>query len=50
MNTIRGAMTHQAKQIAECLTHLVHGHSPQDLRDMGYAQAAIDAAIEETGK
>ena len=37
----------QREQIEQCKRALAHGAIPADLRDMGFAEAAIRAAIEE---
>ena len=35
----------QREQIEQCKRALAHGATPADLRDMGFAEAAIRAAI-----
>lgn len=37
-------------QIDQCSRMLTDGANPQDMRDLGFSQAAIDAAINAAGK
>ncbi|MFG6573200.1 hypothetical protein ACGYLO_16525 [Sulfitobacter sp. 1A13353] len=40
----------QQAQIDQCSRMLTDGANPSDMRDLGFAQAAIDAAINAAGK
>lgn len=40
----------QQAQIDQCSRMLTDGANPSDMRELGFAQAAIDAAIKAAGK